>query len=156
MSTRRFTELLRAPSEVRPWTDVGRINCRLGVDLLLAAIGSPQLQSWTEQGTLSLIELLLIYFRCLLAFFGMEHLCAVREPALARKEIAGNRPVSPRPLRPRENVWLSLSHVLGRFGAPPGRRWDDWPFSAVASERLGRERSDPADPLPVLRHNEST
>ncbi len=151
----RYTELPRAPSDVRHWTDEGRFNCRLGVDLLLAAIGLPQLQPWTEQGTPSLIELLLVYFRCLLGHFGVEHLCAAHEPVRARKEIAGNRRLSPRALSPRDDVWLSVSHVLGRFGAPPGWCRDDCPLSAVASERLDQRRSDSADPLPVLRQNDS-
>lgn len=103
-----------------------------------------------------MIELLLITFRCLLGSFGVEYLCALHEPALARKEVAGNRPVSPRAVSAREDVWLSVSHVFGRFGAPPGRYWDDWPFSAIASEPLGQRRHDSADPLLMLRHNETT
>ena len=148
--------ITRAPSEVRTWTDEGRINCRLGVDLLLAAIGSPQRPTWTGQGIRSLIELLLITFRCLWRFLGLEHFRASQELAPAREGIAGNRRVSPRTFAPRDDVWLSVSHVLGRFGAPPGRYQDDYPFSVIASERFEQRRNDFADPLPVPRQNEST
>lgn len=121
--------------------DEGRMNRRLRVDLL-ASMGLPQLQSWTEQGMFSLIELLLIYFRGLLGLLGMGAFGVRRQPAWVRKEIVGNRAVAPRAVFPREDLRLSVGHVLGRFGAPPGVSVDGCPWRAIGAERLGRSPVD--------------
>ena len=112
--------------------------------------------AWPEQGTRSLIELLLITIRCLLSFLRLEHLCAPRKLVPVRVEIAGIRRVSSRTIVPRDDVWLSVSHVLGKFGAPPGPSRDDCLFSAIDSERLEQKRNGLAEPLSVLQQHESS
>ena len=103
-----------------------------------------------------MIELLLITFRWFLSFLPSEQFHASRRLVPARTAIVGSRRIVAGASVPHDDVWLSVSHVLGRFGAPPGRFPDDCPFMAIGSEQLDQKRHDLADSLPVPLQSESS
>ena len=102
-----------------------------------------------------MIDLLLVYLRSLLSFFGLERVYARPELAPVRKEISRARHVSLGALAPGESVWLGADHVLGRFGAPPGSYRNDCWQSAVASKQREQELDGSAVPQLLPQQNES-